>query len=102
MDISNGLIHQRIVQGVASFFPYGNLHLNRRRVSIEWRLPLIRLATEKSVEIIEALERRPSIVGAGNACLPTGYLVVLAEVRRTVPVLAQNLGKHGSALWNLT
>src|SRR5262249_26819248 len=48
------------------------------------------------------LQSGPAVVRAGNARLPIGNVVVLADESGAVPVLAQGLGDHRAALWDLT
>ena len=54
------------------------------------RRPLIGLATRESVEVIEADPRRPLIEGACHAELGGQRVVVLAEPRCGVTMLAQD------------
>ena len=57
------------------------------------RVPLVGLATDEAVELVEARVRRPAIEGAGHGGLPGRGLVPLAERRRAVAVEAQGLGE---------
>ena len=74
------------------------LVLNRRGPFVEGRIPLVRLAAEEAVEVLEATAAcRPSVKGADGAGLPDGDFVVLAELRGGVAVEFERLrqGRHG-------
>src|SRR5262245_36806643 len=54
-------------------------HLNRGGVFEQRREPLVRLAALEPVEVVEALTRRPPLVGTADAELVVGCVVPLAE-----------------------
>src|SRR5262249_41363025 len=60
-DIFDPLVRQRVVERVAALHAFWNFHFDRRRVAIEGRCPLVRLATDEAVEMIESLAARPSV-----------------------------------------
>ena len=71
------------------------LHLDR---AIEdQRRPLVGLAADEAVELVESGARRPAIERSGHAHFPRRGLVILSERGRAVAVLAQNLGQRRDA-----
>ena len=68
---------------------------------IQVRRPLVRFAADKTVELVEALVRRPAVEGAGDAGLPRGGLVPLAERRGAVAVQAQHFRHRGRRVGDL-
>ena len=58
---------------------------------IDRRSPLVGLAAEETVELVEARARRPAVGRPGDADLPRRGLVVLAEEAGAVAVQAQHL-----------
>src|SRR5262249_34090897 len=60
--------------------------------------PLIRVAADEAVEIVEAETSRPEIKRSCLAGLPVGNVVVLAVPGACVRVLAENLGHRAVAL----
>ena len=68
--------------------------LDRRGALVEGRVPLVVLATDEAVEVLEppAL-RRPRVERPHRRGLPHGHLVALAELRRRVAVQRQRQGK---------
>ena len=70
------------------------LVLDRRGALVERRIPLVRLATEEAVEVLEATAAgRPRLKGADGAGLPDGDFVVLAELCGGVAVQFERLGQ---------
>ena len=69
---------------------------------VDQRLPLVGFPADEAIELLEALMRRPAIVGAGHGDLPRGRLVPLAERSRVVSVLTKNLSQWHDARRNLT
>ena len=61
---------------------------------IERGIPLVGLAAEEAVELVEARARRPAVGRPGDADLPRRGLVVLAEEGGAVTVQAQHLGER--------
>ena len=59
------------------------------------RRPLVGLAAHEPVEVIEAHSARPLIEGAGETLLGARRVVVLAEPRRGIAVLPQDLADGG-------
>src|SRR5262245_66580437 len=64
--------------------------LDRRRVLEQNRIVLVGLATDEAVEVVEAQSLRPTVEGTGDAALPVGRVVVLAEPRCGVTVVLQD------------
>ena len=74
------------------------LRLDRRGALVQRRVPLVGLAADEAVEILEAASARgPCIERPGRARLPNRHLVALAELRRIIAVELQRLGqrRHG-------
>ena len=74
------------------------LVLHRRGAFEERRIPLIRLATDEAVEVLEAAAARgPGVEGAGRTGLPDRDFVALAELRGGVAIQFQRLRqrRHG-------
>jgi hypothetical protein len=66
------------------------LQLDRRGPFVERRVPLVRLAADEAVEVLEASAARgPGVEGSGRARLPDRHLVALAELRGGVAVERQ-------------
>src|SRR6478672_1824937 len=101
MNIGNGLIGEGLVQREVTLLTLGNLHLDRRRVTKQRGLPLVRFATDEPIEMVEALQRGPTVVRAGDAGFPVGNLMVLSNVLGAVSVLAQDFRHHRGTLGNL-
>ena len=77
------------------------LHLRRLdldRAVIDERIPLVGLAADEAVELVEALVRRPAIERSRHAGLPRGRLVPLAEGAGAVAVEPQHLGQRRDAV----
>ena len=75
------------------------LRLRRRHARhtiVDQRIPLIRLASDEAVELVEALMGRPAVEGSGHARLPRRGLVPLAERTGAVAVQPKHLrqGRH--------
>ena len=68
--------------------------LDRRRALVERGIPLVGLAAEEAVEVLEAHPGRPLAVRAHRARLPDRDLVALAELRRAVAVELEDLGQR--------
>ena len=73
-------------------------HLDAGHVLVDRRGPLVRLAADEAVELVEAGAGRPAVGRAGGADLPGGGLVRLAEGGRAVAVEPQHLGQRGHAV----
>ena len=89
MDGVVGEIGGEVVAGLA------DPRLNRGRVAIEIGRPLVGLAAEEAVKILEPQSDRPLVERAGRAVLVGRNVVVLAEPRRRVAVVAQNPADGG-------
>src|SRR6202044_3217897 len=77
---------RHVVHQVVALFG-GLLNLDRDSSFIERGIPLVRLASNKSVEIFEsASSGRPCIKWARRTGLPNRNFVALAELRRGVTV----------------
>ena len=68
--------------------------LDQVRAVVERRRPLVRLAADEAVELVEAGARRPAVGRAGDADLPRRRLVVLAVEGGAVAVQPQHLGER--------
>jgi hypothetical protein len=68
--------------------------LDPAQAFVETRVPLVSLAADESIELVEARARGPAIGGARRADLPRRRLVVLAEHGCAVPVQPQHLGQR--------
>ena len=64
------------------------------RALVNRGIPLISLAGNETIEVLEAGARRPAIEGSNRACFPYRHLVALAELRRGIPVEPKNLGER--------
>ncbi len=66
------------------------LRLDRRRALIERRIPLVRLAADEAVEVLEAAAAgRPCVERSDRARLPHRHFVAFAELRGRVAVELQ-------------
>ena len=73
--------------------------LERRRVLVDRRVPLVRLPAEEAVEVLEpAAGVRPVVERPDRARLPRRDLVALAELRRAVPVELEDLRQRGAGV----
>src|SRR5260370_38315317 len=72
----------------STLFPYTTL----------FRSPLIGLAAEEAVELVEARAGRPAVGWAGRTHLPSGGLMRLAECRRAVAIQPQHLRQRRYAV----
>ena len=69
--------------------------LDRDRVAVQRRRPLIRLRPHEPIEVLEpAAGRRPRVERPHRARLPHRHLMALAELRRRVAVELQRLGQR--------
>jgi len=64
--------------------------LDRRRVLEQHRVILMRLAADEAVEVVEPHAGRPAVVRAGDAALPVGRVVVLAEPAGPVAIVLEH------------
>ena len=64
--------------------------IDRRRVAVQVRLPLARVAADEAVEVLEAHPVRPLIERPGLGRLIEGRVVVLAEPRGRVAVVLED------------
>src|SRR5262249_23707982 len=97
-DVMDRLVGERVVEGVSAFPALRDFHGHRDRAAIEDRLPLVHLAADEPVEVVEPLEDPPPIEQARVARLPIRYVVVLADESRAVAALTQDLREHRRAL----
>ena len=72
--------------------------LDRLRVLVNGRLPLIGIPADESVEVLETQAGRPKVEGPGLTGVPIRHIVVLAIPGRVVAILLQDLGKRPAAL----
>ena len=69
------------------------LDFDRGRPLVERRIPLVRLAADEAVEVLEAAAAgRPGVERSRRAGLPHRHLMAFAELRRGVAVQLQRLG----------
>src|SRR5262249_34030746 len=64
------------------------------------RMPLIGIAADESVEVLEAESSGPEIERPRLARLPVGYVVVLAVPGRVPTVLLEDFRNRAAALWH--
>jgi hypothetical protein len=95
MDPIDGAIGHVANQDIVRVVP-GRQH--RLRVLEQRRVPVVRIATEESVEVLEAQSRSPLVEGPVGALQPIGNQVVLAEPRRVVTVAHQNVADRSGVL----
>ena len=75
----------------------GAPRLDRRRVLVDRRVPLVRLPAEEAVEVLEPAARvRPVIERSDRARLPHRHLVALAELRCAVAVELEDLRQRSA------
>src|SRR5206468_2774218 len=79
-----------VVEAVRLLHAYRSIEDRRR--------PLVGLAADEAVELVEPRMGRPAIVGARDRDFPGWRLVVLAEGSRAVPVESQHLRERRDAL----
>ena len=90
-DPGDGVVGEVLGEVVALL--RGLLGLDRRRAAVQRGVVLVRLAADEAVEVLEAAATgRPGVERPDRARLPDRHLVALAELRRAVPVEAQDLG----------
>ena len=69
--------------------------LHRRRALVDRRIPLVGLAADEAVEVLEATAaRRPRVERSHRARLVHRHLMALAELRRRVAVQLERLGQR--------
>ena len=87
-DPGHGLVGHVLHEVVALFGRL--LWIDRRGAFVDRRVPLVRLAAEEAIEILEAAAaRRPGIERSDRAGFPHRHFVALAELRRGVAVELQ-------------
>src|SRR6516162_7175974 len=59
-------------------------------------MPLVSVATDETIEILEAQPSRPEVEWAGLAGLPVRHVVILTVPRRVPAVLFEDF-RHGAA-----
>ncbi len=74
--------------------------LDRLRVLVKGRLPLVGIAPDESIEVFETQARRPEVERAGLTGVPVRHIMVLTVPGRVVAVLLQDFGKRPAALWH--
>ncbi len=64
---------------------------NENRVAIlkQARIPMVHVAGVEAVEVVETQAIRPAVKGSGHAAFPRGRIVVLADPRSHVAILAK-------------
>ena len=68
---------------------------------VDQRIPLIRLAADEAVELVEPLARRPTVERTRDAGFPGSGFVPLAERAGAVAVESQHLGQRRDAVRKL-
>ena len=71
---------------------------NRLRVLEKRRVPVVCVASEESVQVLEAQPAWPLVEGAIRTLQPVGNQVVLAEPRRVLPIADKNVSDGAGAL----
>ena len=92
--IFDGVIRQvgrEVVAGLA------DPRKHRCRITIEVRCPLVRFAAEEPIKILKAQADRPLVERPGSTVLKRGNVVIFAEPRRGVAVIAED-GTDGRVL----
>ena len=87
-----GHVHGEVIVGAL-------LVLDAHRAVEDGRSPLVGLAADEAVELVEAGARGPAVVRAGHRDLPRRGFVVLAEGGGAVAVLPQDLGQGRDGPW---
>ena len=90
VDCLIGHVRGEVVVGV-----FGRLHF--RGSVMDNGCPLVRLATDEAVELVEAAAGRPAIEWAGRTDFPRWHFVVLAKCRCAVTVQTQHLRHRSDA-----
>ena len=93
LDPADGLVRHVLHQVVALL---GRLRRRDRGGTLDQRgIPLVRLAADEAVEVLEAATtRRPLVEGADRARLPHRHLVAFAELRGVVAIELERLGQR--------
>ena len=74
------------------------LRFDRNRVPVDRRSPLIGLATDETVEVLETLTGRPLPERTHRTGLPYRHLVALPKLSSRVAIQLQSLGKRRTAV----
>ena len=72
--------------------------LDRFDVLDDRRRPLVGIAADEAVEVLEPESGRPEVVGTGLTSMPIGNVVILAVPGGVPAVLLEHLGKRAAAL----
>ena len=72
--------------------------LDRLRVLVKGRFPLIGIPPDESVEVLETQTGGPKVERPGLTGVPVRHIVVLAVPGRVVAILLQDFGKRPAAL----
>src|SRR5208282_1223526 len=100
LDPVNRLIRQVSVEIVVGPRVAGKLFLrfDGNRILEHRRVPLVGVAADESVKVVEAKPGRPQVERTNGAALPGGHIMVLAEPGGAVAVAAENLSGGARAL----
>src|SRR5262249_48045769 len=90
VEVLDRFVRQMLVERVVVLASLRHFHFDGRCAVIEGWLPLVRLAADETIEVVEALHVRPTIERSGGTSLPIRDVVVLAEESRAISVLAYN------------
>ena len=97
-DPCHGLVGHVLHEVVALFGRL--LWIDRRGPFVDRRVPLVRLAAEEAIEILEAAAtRRPGIKRSDRARLPHRHFVTLAELRGRITVELQRPCQRRHGVW---
>ena len=93
LDRVIGHVLTEVVVGIVAV-----LRLDRHRVAIDRRRPLVGLAADEAVEMLEALPGGPLTEGPHRTRLPHRHLVAIPELSRRVAVELQGLCQRRAAV----
>src|SRR5262249_5331733 len=96
-DPIDGVVRQIYIEDVIRFAEIG---FDGLRALHKRRVPLVGVAANEAVEVVEPKPCRPQIEWPSFAGLPVRHVVVLPIPRRVVPVLLEHLGKGSDAFWH--
>src|SRR5215475_12578177 len=91
----NCLIGEIDVQNVVGV---AEIRLDRRRVFIQRWMPLVAVAAEESIKMLEAETSRPQVERTRLARHPVRYIVHLAKPRRVVAILPEHSSDRTGAV----
>ena len=99
LDPGDGLVGQVFVEGVVGLAAGWREHLDGLGAQGELRMPLVRLAVEEAVVVVEALLRGPVVEWAGGRSFVLRDQVPLTEVPRWRSRCREGLQRRGRRSW---